>query len=130
MFKLIKYIVAGILGFLLAKEFIPGVSLDIIPDQSNFLGIKLTAFWQILIIVGAIWGSINFFLKPILKVISFPLRIITFGLFTLALNVLLLWLVDLIFPELKVEGVAALLLTTIIILVLNWLLGILSLGKK
>lgn len=121
--KLIRQIFTGILGFFLAKEIVPGVTLAIIPGESNLLGINLTEFWQILVIAGTAFGLINFFLKPVLKAITFPLKVITFGLFSFVLNVLIVFGIDLLFPELKIEGLIALLLTTLILLILSWLFG-------
>ncbi len=45
-----------------------------------------------LVIVAAMFGALNAFIKPILKFLTCPLQILTLGLFTLVLNGLLLWL--------------------------------------
>ncbi len=60
--------------------------------------------WKNLLLIGGIWGILNFFLKPILKFISWPLRVVTFGLFTIIINMLLLWIVETIFPQLIFPG--------------------------
>ncbi len=53
-------------------------------------GIDLTAdVWQILLI-ALVFGLINTFLKPILKVLSLPVIILTLGLFAIIVNVILL----------------------------------------
>ena len=87
MWRLFLQIIAGIAGIWLAIVYVPGV--DFTETES----------WQILILAGIILGLINFFIKPILKVITLPLRIITFGLFGLVINILTIWIVSLIFPE-------------------------------
>ena len=53
--------------------------------------------WTV-VIVALIFGIVNFFIKPILKLISLPLIILTLGLFVFIVNALMLeltsWLAD------------------------------------
>jgi len=123
--KLFWHIVAGILGIFLAIKFVPGVSLEVLPD-SSFFGIKLTQFWQILFLVGGILGLINFFIKPILDKITLPLKILTFGLFSLILNMVIIWILDILFLEFQILGFIPLFWTTIIVWLINFLLGLKS----
>ncbi len=124
MTKLFLQIIAGILGIFLATKFVPGVSLEIIPGQSSLFGIEFTAAWQILVLVGCVLGLINFFLKPVLKIITLPLRILTFGLFSLIINMLMVWVVDILFLELVISGIIPLFWTTVIIWLISLLLGL------
>jgi putative membrane protein len=123
--KLIFQIIAGIVGIFLAVKFVPGVSLNIIPGQSSFFGMPLTEHWQILILVGSLLGLLNFFVKPVLKLITLPLRVLTLGLFSFVINMFLVWLVDIFFLELKIQGLVPLFWTTLILwgvsLILGWL---------
>jgi len=123
MTKLFLQIIAGILGIFLATKFVPGVSLQILPGQSSLFGIEFTAAWQILVLVGGVLGLINFFLKPVLKIITLPLRILTFGLFSLVINMLMVWVVDILFLELVISGIIPLFWTTVIIWLISLLLG-------
>jgi putative membrane protein len=127
--RLILQIIAGILGMFLATKFIPGVNLEIIPGQSGLFGIEFKAAWQILILAGSVLGLINFFIKPLLKFITSPIRALTFGLFTLVINIGLVWLVDVLFPELIIRGIIPLFWTTIIVWGLNFLLLKFSMRK-
>ena len=124
MTKLFLQIIAGILGIFLATKFVPGVSLEIIPGESSLFGIEFTAAWQILVLVGCVLGLINFFLKPVLKIITLPLRILTFGLFSLIINMLMVWVVDILFLELVISGIIPLFWTTVIIWLISLLLGL------
>ena len=94
-------IISGILGLWLASQFIAGVSF--------------TGSWKILLFAGFILGLINFFIKPILKLITLPLRILTLGLFSLIINMAMIWLVDLFFIELIIIGIVPLFWTSLII---------------
>lgn len=105
--RLILQIIAGILGLWLAIRFLPKV--------------EFADSWQILILAGLVLGLINFFIKPIVKIATLPLRILTFGLFGLIINMGMVWIIILIFPEIKIEGILSLFLTSIIIWSLNLL---------
>lgn len=110
--KLVLHLVSAILGLFLATKFVQGVDF-----YGNYL---------MLIVVGAILGLANFFIKPILKAISLPIRIITLGLFSLVINLALVWLVaDVLFPDiLEISGLMPLFWTTAIIWVLSFFLGL------
>ena len=42
--------------------------------------------------VALVFGVVNAFIRPILKFVTFPLIIVTFGIFALVVNGLMLWL--------------------------------------
>lgn len=94
-------VISGILGLWLASQFIAGV---------EFIGT-----WQTLLLTGFVLGLINFFIKPVLNLITLPLRILTLGLFGLVISMAMIWLVDIFFTELIIVGVLPLLWTTLII---------------
>ncbi len=112
--KIIWQVVGGILGIFLADRFISGVSLVIIPGQSSFFGFILTDYWQILFLIGGTLGLINFFVKPILDKITLPLQILTFGFFSLILNMALIWFLDFLFLEFDIMGLVPLFWATLI----------------
>ena len=113
---LIFQVIAGILSLWLAVKFVPGV---------NFTGeIKY------LFMAGAALGLINFFIKPVLKIITLPLRILTLGLFSLLLNMLMVWIVDILFPELIIPGIIPLFWVTLIVWGISYLLGLYNSNKK
>ncbi|MDD2731985.1 MAG: phage holin family protein [Candidatus Pacebacteria bacterium] len=105
--KLIFNIISGILGIFLATKFVPNIEFN--------------GSVPILIAAGTILGVFNFFIKPILKTITLPLRIITFGLFTLVINMFLIWVVvDILFYKgFEVYGIIPLLWTAVIVGLLN-----------
>jgi len=107
--RLIFHIIAGILGIWLAVKFVPGV--------------EFTGEIRDLLLAGFFLGLINFFIKPILNLITFPLRIITLGLFGLVINMVIIWVVDIFFPELIISGIIPLFETTLIIWLLHYFLG-------
>lgn len=56
-----------------------------------------------LLIVAAIFGVVNAIVKPVVKVLSFPLLILTLGLLTFVINALMLWLTSWITGKLDVQ---------------------------
>ena len=80
------------------------------------------------LVVAAILGLLNLYIRPILVLFSLPFTIITLGFFIIVINAALLgltdWLVD-IFGGIKfgVDGLGAALLGAIIISLVNMLLG-------
>lgn len=126
--KILSQLAAGILGLWLVIIFIPEVQIRILPD-SNFFGIPLNAEWHIIILLGAVLGLLNVFVKPILKIIALPLRILTLGLFSLVINLALIWAVDLIFQEITIPWFWPLAWTTLIIWFLSMMIPMLF-GRK
>lgn len=116
--KLLSQIIAAALGLWLATLFIQGVKVNLLPD-SNFFGVSITQQWQIFLVLGIILGLLNFFAKPILKALTLPLEIITVGLFGIAIDMAMIWIVGLIFEELAAPLFFPLFLTSIIIWALN-----------
>jgi len=120
--KFIWRILAATLGLFLAKKFLPGVEIAVIYGKTNYFGLNFTEDWQMVIFLGIILGLINIFVKPILNLISFPLRVLTLGFFSLIINIGIIWALDLYFPEFQIQNFVSLLLTTLIILILDFLL--------
>lgn len=92
--KLLFHLIAGILVLYLTNLFIPGVKVE--GEFNQML--------KTLLIAGVVLGLANFFLKPMVDLITLPLRVLTFGLFGLIINILMVWLVDILFPELVIAG--------------------------
>jgi putative membrane protein len=55
-------------------------------------GISFTGDWRLLFAVAVVFGILNVLVRPVLKLLTFPLLILTLGLFTFVLNAFMLWL--------------------------------------
>jgi putative membrane protein len=53
---------------------------------------------------GLAFTLVNFFLKPVLTILSIPFIVVTLGLFYLLLNVLMLYLTHWIVPQFTIAG--------------------------
>lgn len=65
--------------------------------------------------VAAVYGLASFFLKWLLVLLSLPLIIVTFGLFLLVVNGMLLWITDKIVPGFEIKGFTPLAVGTVLI---------------
>ncbi|WP_327296507.1 phage holin family protein [Streptomyces sp. NBC_01197] len=81
-----------------------------------------------LIIVAVIFGLVNFVVKPIVKLIAFPLFILTLGLITLVINALMLlltsWLSGKLDLSFHVHGFWTAVLGGLIISVVSWAMNV------
>lgn len=72
-----------------------------------------------LLIASLVLGLINFFVRPVLRLISAPLIIISLGLFIVVINIGLLWLLDYLIKELTITGLSAYFWGVLIISLVN-----------
>lgn len=79
-----------------------------------------------LVTVGFIFGMINFFIKPILKLISLPMIFITFGLFTIIINIAMLLLLDYFSDAIYISGIMAAFWAMLVISAVNLFIGFFS----
>ncbi|WP_327718102.1 phage holin family protein [Streptomyces sp. NBC_00490] len=81
-----------------------------------------------LILVALIFGIVNFLVKPVVKLLSLPLLILTLGLFTLVVNALMLmltsWLADKLDLSFHVDGFWTAVLGALIISIVSWALNV------
>jgi putative membrane protein len=79
--------------------------------------------WIILLVV---FGLINALIKPVLKLLTLPINIMTLGLFTLVINAFLFWLTSGLVSALEVDGIISTflgaLVVSIVSTVLSWIL--------
>ncbi|MBU4466866.1 phage holin family protein [Patescibacteria group bacterium] len=108
MWNLILRVAGSSAGIWLASEFVNGV--------------RVSGNWKTYLLIGAVLGVINFFIKPILDTLALPLKILTLGLFSLIINMVLVWLVDIAFVELVIIGLAPLFWTTALVWLANFIL--------
>jgi len=66
-------------------------------------GIKVDGFLTALI-VAVVLGIVNMIIRPILLLLTFPLTILSLGLFYFVINALMVLLVSAIVPGFKVSG--------------------------
>jgi putative membrane protein len=92
-----------------AGELVSGIHLD-------------GDFWTILL-VALVFGLVNTFIKPVLKILSFPVIILTIGLFTLVINAAMLGLTAAVTDALSIDDFWSALIGAIVISVVSAVLS-------
>jgi putative membrane protein len=88
------------------------------------------------LVLGLVFGLVNAVVKPIVKLISFPLYILTLGLFTFVVNALMLmltgWLSEQTDYGLRVDSFGTAFIGALIISIVSFILSVAtrSRGKK
>lgn len=72
-----------------------------------------------LLIAGIALGILNAFIKPVLKILSAPLILLTLGLFIFIINILLLWIAQYLLPSLEIQGFWAYFWTLVLVTIVN-----------
>jgi putative membrane protein len=103
---------------------IPALKVSVIPfPPGGTLQLILTY-----LIVAVIFALVNTFIGTVIKILAFPLYILTLGLIGLIINAFLLWLTAWITSfwhwGLRVEDFWWGLVAAIIITLINWILGL------
>lgn len=106
-------ILANSLAILIAVKLVPGFI---------FSGDLLSLF-----IAGAVIGLINCFVRPVIQFLSFPVILLTLGLFNVLINIFLLFLASRLLPSLEIQTFWAAFWGVVIISLTNHLIS--SLGK-
>jgi len=114
--RFIVQILTNGLAIFLADYLLPGFVFE---------GDILTLF-----IAGLILGLINFFIRPIVKLMASPLIVLSLGLFILVINMGLLWLLEYFVDELTITGLWTYLWGTLIIGLVNMVFGYKGKKKK
>ena len=71
------------------------------------------------LLAGILLGLLNMIARPVLKLISMPIIILTLGIFSLVINALMLWTVQYAFSFVIIDGLYALVWATIIVTIVN-----------
>jgi len=111
MSRFIIQIVINALAILIAAYLVPGIVFE-------------GSVWKLLL-AGLILGIANAWIKPLLNLIALPLVVVTFGLFTVVINIAILSFVAFLIPELSIQGWISALWGVLVISLTNYALGFL-----
>ena len=85
-----------------------------------FDGFEIGRWWPV-IWAGAILGLANAFLRPIVKILTLPLIIVTLGVAYFFVSVLMLLVTEWISPDLTIDGFWTYVGATIVVGLVNWI---------
>jgi putative membrane protein len=100
-------VVGYTLALVLAAHVVPGIRLD---SLMSALG------------SGLLLGLVNAIVRPILVVVTFPITLLTLGLFLLVLNAFCLWLVSVFVAGFHVAGFWPAFWGALLVSVVSWIL--------
>jgi putative membrane protein len=103
-------VLVNILAIVLAAAVVPGIQLD---------GVLAA------IAAGLLLGVVNAFVRPVLLILTFPITLVTLGLFLLVLNGLCLWLVAAVVKGFHVAGFWSAVLGALVVSVVSWIVTVL-----
>ncbi len=93
------------LGLLLAAYLVPGI--------------HVSGFGRALV-AAAVLGFANIFIRPLIVLLTLPLNMLTFGLFTFIINGFMLWMTSGIVQGFEVDGFFPAVLGALILLAFNF----------
>ena len=98
----------------------------------RFFSSQFQSSWQLgsIGIFAIVLGLLNWLIKPILVFFSFPLIILTIGLFYFVINALVLYIATLIMPGVLTATLPGILFGSILISFFHWLLSYVFRIKK
>ena len=90
----------------LAAAYVPGVTVR--EGLSSYL------------VIALIFALVNVLVKPVLKLLSFPLLLLTLGLFLIAINAAMLGLTALLTDRLSLDGIGPAVIASLVISAVTW----------
>lgn len=85
-------------------------------------GILVSGGWTTTLLIALVWSVIVMVIRPVLRVLTFPITLITFGLFSVILNALLFYAMQWVVPGFTVAGIVPALLGAFVLSLLTWLI--------
>lgn len=111
-----RFLVVAVAVWLVAA-YVPGVIVQ--EGVSSYL------------LIALIFAAVNLLVRPVLKLLSFPLLLLTLGLFLIVINAAMLGLTALLTDRLAIAGVGPAVIASLIISAVTWVGdNLLGLKKK
>ncbi|MFA5985874.1 MAG: phage holin family protein [Parcubacteria group bacterium] len=91
-------------------------------------GITIENFWPSAVLAAVIFGVLNAVVKPVVKLFALPVSILTLGVFSLVINVVIFWLITFV-PGVTISGFMPALWGLIIVSVVAWIVDLIFSNK-
>ncbi len=106
--KLLLSLLLNALLVYVAAQLLDGVSVD---------------GYGVAIVAAIVLGLVNFFIRPVLKLLALPITLLTLGLFLLVINGAMVLLADHFVAGFNVDGILWAILFSILLSVMNFFVG-------
>lgn len=87
---------------LLRRILVNAYSFSILPQL--FSGVKVFGGFSTFLLAGFAFSLISLVIKPILKIVTLPLNLLTFGGFSFFINVILLYILTIFVPQISIHA--------------------------
>lgn len=84
-------------------------------------GFNVIGGWKAYLIAGIVLGILNLIVRPVLKIITFPLVVVSLGLFLIVINAIILWLTAQLTGYIVIDNYYALLWATLLAAAVNFI---------
>ena len=81
--------------------------------------------WSSALIGAMVLGFVNAVVRPLMVLLTLPFTILTFGLFLLVVNALMLWLAAALLPDIRIQGFGSALVGSLVLTLLNLAIALL-----
>ena len=108
MFSILVKLLINALALIITTLFVPGLHLARLS----------TALWAALV-----WGLVNMLIRPIFSFFTFPLQLLTLGLFTLIINALMLIITSKLVPGFSIRSFPNALIGAIVLSIISMILN-------
>ena len=96
-------------------------------------GVSYTGGWIPLLAVALVFGVVNAFVRPVARILTFPIVILTLGLFLLVINGFMLWLTSALSDALDlgfhVQGFGSAFLGALVVSLVSGVLSLMTAEK-
>jgi len=98
------------------------LSVAVFATSKIIEGIAIDPIW-VTLIVGACLTLFNMFVKPIIKILTLPINLITLGLFSLVINGAVFWYMGTFIQGFSVSTFYAAFIGALLVSIINWILS-------
>jgi putative membrane protein len=113
--KLLLRLLASAVALWVATKVVDGIRYTA-PDYLPLLGVAL------------VFGIVNIVVKPIVKLLAFPVTLLSLGLFLFVINGLMLWLTSALSGRLglgfHVDGLGPAVIGAVVVAIASWAIGL------
>ncbi len=113
--------------YLILRLIINAIAL-FVATQIGIPGLSFEGNWVTMVVVAFIFGLVNALIRPLLTLLTCPLIILTFGLFTLIVNAVMLALTGWIAGQARlgftVDGFWAAFVGALVVSIVSWALSL------
>lgn len=112
MTRFVVNVVAIVIAVYVAKQVLPA-------GDVSFGGLRN------LVIFAVVLGLLNAFVRPVIRLLTCPLALMTLGLFSLIVNAAMFWLAAVLTSQVQVRGFFVAFIAALIVSAVNLVIGIL-----